>query len=389
MSERWRVLALLFLIRTTMAFQFGSVGALGPLVGQVFQVDAADVGLLIGLYLSPGIVIALPGGAIGRFFGDKRAVLAGLALMTLGGAVMTFGATWEAQIVGRVLAGVGGLVLNVLMTKMVTDWFAGREIATAMAIFINSWPVGIAIALVAQPFVAAAGGISGAFGLTAALAALGFAALLMFYRQPPGGASAGGGFPRGAELTALLIAATIWGLYNAALSMIFGFGPILLTGRGWELVAASSATSLAIFVLAVTVPLGGYIADRTGRFGPTIVIGMGLAAATLVALPRFDAAVTVLILFGIVAGPPAGAIMSLPARVLAPETRALGMGIFYTLFYAFVVIAPLIAGALLDWTGWDGAAMDLGAAMMLLGIGLLALFERVARRATAAVRAVQ
>lgn len=389
MSERWRVLALLFLIRTTMAFQFGSVGALGPLVGQVFQVDAADVGLLIGLYLSPGIVIALPGGAIGRFFGDKRAVLAGLALMTLGGGVMAFGATWEAQIVGRVLAGVGGLVLNVLMTKMVTDWFAGREIATAMAIFINSWPVGIAIALVAQPFVAAAGGIFGAFGLTAALAALGFAALLMFYRQPPGGASTGGGFPRGAELAALLIAATIWGLYNAALSMIFGFGPILLTGRGWELVAASSATSLAIFALAVTVPLGGYIADRTGRTGPTIVIGMALAAATLVALPRFDAAVTVLILFGVVAGPPAGAIMSLPARVLAPETRALGMGVFYTLFYAFVIIAPLIAGALLDWTGWDGAAMDLGAALMLLGIGLLALFERVARRATAAVRAVQ
>jgi MFS family permease len=150
MAERWRVLALLFLIRTAMAFQFGSVGALGPLVGQTFQVDAAGVGVLIGLYLSPGLVIALPGGAIGRFFGDKGAVLAGLALMTLGGAVSTFGAAWEAQIAGRVIAGVGGVVLNVLMSKMVTDWFAGREIATAMGIFVNSWPVGIAIALVAQ-----------------------------------------------------------------------------------------------------------------------------------------------------------------------------------------------------------------------------------------------
>lgn len=382
MANRWRVLALLFLVRTAMAFQFGSVGALGPLVGQTFQVDAAGVGFLIGLYLSPGLVIALPGGAIGRFFGDKRAVLAGLALMTLGGAISTFGATWEAQIAGRVLAGVGGVVLNVLMTKMVADWFGGREIATAMGIFVNSWPVGIAIALVAQPFVAAAGGISVAFGLTMAFAALGFAALLLLYRQPPGGVSAGGGMPRSAALAALLIAASIWGFYNAGLAMVFGFGPILLTGRGWELAAASSATSLAILVAAVSIPAGGYIVDRTGRVGPTIAIGMGLAAVALVALPRIDLAVAVLILFGIVAGPPVGAIMSLPARVLAPETRALGMGLFYTLFYGFVVVAPLIAGALLDWTGWDGAAMDFGAVMMLAGIAMLALFERVARRAT-------
>ena len=114
MAERWRVLALLFLVRTAMAFQFGSVGALGPLVGQTFHVDAAGVGFLIGLYLSPGLVIALPGGAIGKFFGDKRAVLAGLALMTLGGAISTFGVTWEAQIAGRVLAGTGGVGLNVV-----------------------------------------------------------------------------------------------------------------------------------------------------------------------------------------------------------------------------------------------------------------------------------
>ncbi len=382
MAERWRVLALLFLIRTTMAFQFGSVGALGPLVGQTFEVDAAGVGFLIGLYLSPGLVIALPGGAIGRFFGDKRAVLAGLALMTLGGAISTYGVTWEAQIAGRVLAGTGGVVLNVLMSKMVTDWFVGREIATAMGIFVNSWPVGIAVALVAQPFVAAAGGVSGAYGLAAVLAAMGFAALLILYRQPPGGASTGGGFPRGAALAGGLIAASIWGFYNAGLAMIFGFGPILLTGRGWELAAASSATSLAILFAAVSIPVGGYIVDRTGRAGLTIAVGMGLSAVALVALPRSDTAVTVLILFGIVAGLPVGAIMSLPARVLAPETRALGMGLFFSLFYGFAVAAPLIAGALLDSTGWDGAAMDFGAVMMLAGIGMLALFERVARRVT-------
>ena len=36
------------------------------------------------------------------------------------------------------------------------------------------------------------------------------------------------------------------------------------------------------------------------------------------------------VVFGIAIGPPAGAIMSLPARVLALEHRAGGLGVFLT-----------------------------------------------------------
>ncbi len=383
MSERWRVLTLLFSIRTVFAFQFATVGALGPLVGETYGVDAAGVGFLIGLYLSPGLVMALPGGAIGRFFGDKPAVAAGLALMTLGGAVTAFGAGWEAQLTGRVIAGAGGVILNVLMTKMVTDWFAGREIATAMGIFVNSWPVGIAAALVAQPFVAAVGGLDVALGLTAVLSALGCAALLLRYRPVGASVAVTGGFPSGAAFRGLMLAASVWGLYNAALAMVFSFGPTMLTARGWSLEAASSASSLSMWVFAAALPFGGIIADRTGRTGLTIAVGCGLAAAALLALPRLDETIAVLILFGIVAGPPAGAIMSLPARVLTPETRALGMGLFFTLFYLCMVLGPMVAGGLIDLTGWDGAAMDFGAAMMLASVGALALFMRRERRTIA------
>ena len=121
-----------------MAFQFATVGALGPVVGQTFQIDASSLGVLIGLYLSPGILLALPGGAIGRTIGDKRSVIAGLALMALGGTVSAVSDIWELQLTGRVVAGAGGVILNVLMTKMVTDWFEGHEIATAMALLSSS-----------------------------------------------------------------------------------------------------------------------------------------------------------------------------------------------------------------------------------------------------------
>ena len=44
-------------------------------------IDFASLGALIGLYMLPGVVIALPGGMLGQRFGAKRVVLVGLALM--------------------------------------------------------------------------------------------------------------------------------------------------------------------------------------------------------------------------------------------------------------------------------------------------------------------
>jgi MFS family permease len=133
-NNRWAILAVLFAVRATMAFQFQSVAAVAPLLGSELGVSLADIGVLIGLYFAPGVVLALPGGAIGQRFGDKTTVLGALLLMLAGSMVMAFAPSWSIQIAGRLVSGAGGVTLSVQMTKMLTDWFAGKEIATAMAI---------------------------------------------------------------------------------------------------------------------------------------------------------------------------------------------------------------------------------------------------------------
>ena len=65
---------------------------------------------------------------------------------------------------------------------------------------------------------------------------------------------------------------------------------------------------------------------------------------------------------GIVCGVPAGPIMSLPARVLGPETRAVGMGIYFTVYYVGMFVAPAAAGWLAARLGGASAAFDFGAA---------------------------
>jgi len=97
LRNRWSILAILFVVRLTIAFQFQSAAAVAPLLQQSFGVGLADIGILIGLYFTPGIVLALPGGAIGRTLGDKPTTIVALLLMTAGSLVMATTDVWAGR----------------------------------------------------------------------------------------------------------------------------------------------------------------------------------------------------------------------------------------------------------------------------------------------------
>ncbi|MBR0738917.1 MFS transporter [Bradyrhizobium liaoningense] len=377
MRNRWGILAILFVVRLTIAFQFQSVAAVAPLLQQSFSVGLADIGILIGLYFTPGIVLALPGGAIGRILGDKPTTILALLLMTAGSLIMATTDIWGWQMAGRLTSGAGGVLLTVQLTKMATDWFAGREIATAMAIFVNSWPAGVGISLLVLPAIGTAYGADAVFQATGVLTSIGIA-LIMFYQPPPGvtAGAATSGRPDALALLAVIVAGMIWGLYNVAFAMIFSFGPTMLTERGWSIATAGSAISVVMWLSVISVPAGGYLADRGKPFVLTIAASL-VVAALLACLSRSDAVITILILGGLAGGLPAGLMMSLAARVLAPETRALGMGVFYTLFYAAMMLGPAVAGRLAKSAGTAAVALDFGALTVLACPPLMWLFERI------------
>ncbi|MCK1359395.1 MFS transporter [Bradyrhizobium sp. 199] len=378
MRNRWGILAILFVVRLTIAFQFQSVAAVAPLLQQTFGVGLADIGILIGLYFAPGVVLALPGGAIGRRLGDRPTTIAALLLMTAGSLVMATTDVWGWQLAGRLGSGAGGVLLTVQLTKMGTDWFAGKEIATAMAIFVNSWPAGVAISLLVLPAIGTAYGAGAVFLAAGALTAMGIV-LIMLYQPPPGATASAVGSGRldPLALLAVIVAGMIWGLYNVGFAMIFSFGPSLLAERGWSIAAAGSAISLVMWLSVISVPTGGYLADRFKR--PLVLAGAAslMVAGLLAWLTRSDAVIMILVLIGLIGGHPAGPIMSLAARVLAPETRAIGMGVFYTLFYATMMLGPAVAGRLAKSVGSAAVALDLGALTVLACPPLMWLFERI------------
>jgi predicted MFS family arabinose efflux permease len=377
--NRWGILAVLFAVRATMAFQFQSVAAVAPLLGSEFGVGIADIGVLIGLYFAPGIALALPGGAIGQRFGDKATVLGALLLMVAGSVAMAFAGSWSVQIAGRLVAGAGGVILSVQLTKMLTDWFAGKEIATAMAIFVNSWPAGVAISLLALPLIGTTFGVGAVHLSVAAFSGCAILLLTIAYRSPPDAPvalSTSLRLDRNVAI-AVIAAGLIWGLFNVGFAVIFSFGPSLLVERGWSIASAGSTISIVLWLAVFSVPLGGLVADRTKRPELVLVTGCVVFAMLMMALPRGGSVVLVVIALGLISGQPAGPIMSLPARVLRPETRAIGMGLFFTVFYACMMLGPVVGGACAKWAGSAAAAFDFGAAAILACPLLLWGFDRI------------
>jgi len=381
-SNRWVILAVLFLARLTMAFQFQSVAALSPLLVEDFGVGLADIGFLIGLYFAPGIVFALPGGAIAARFGDKRVVGLGMVLMLAGGAMIAMTESWNVLTVGRLVVGVGGVILNVVTTKMVVDWFAGKELSTAMAIFINSWPVGIALALVVLPVLAKFAGVAFAWWALCAFVA---GALLLFalvYYPSESAAEASNTIQTASfPVVALVCASLVWALYNAALAMVFSFGPAFLVQVGYSLTNAGSLTSLFMIIFSIALPVGGIIADRTGRKDVIILFSLiSFAALMPIAVIYPSSAFVLFCVLGVFFAFGAGPVMTLPAEVLSPKSRALGMGVFFSIYYALMMVGPRIGGGFAESAGDAGAAILAGAVMSLAAAAALLGFRRMAGR---------
>ena len=233
--------------------------------------------------------------------------------------------------------------------------------------------------------------MSAALGLAAAFPALGlllFAALYPDRPNLPAATGPGtGGSLRGGTLGAVIVAGLIWGLYNAGIGTVFSFGAPLLVGRGASVSDAGATTSLALWLTALSVPLGGFLADRTGRPLAVLLAGLAGFAILLLVAPRAPSGLVAFAALGLVCGLSAGPIMSLPARVLEPATRAIGMGIFYTAFYLALVIGPWFAGFAAARSGTVATTFDLGAGMLVACAGGLALFERLARPAARNVSA--
>ena len=105
--RRWAILALLFFCRTSLGFQFQTMGSAAPGITAEIGLSLTEIGTLIGLFMLPGVFLSIPSGYAARYMSDKGLLVLGLLVMGLGGATAAVAAGFGMLALARILCGIG------------------------------------------------------------------------------------------------------------------------------------------------------------------------------------------------------------------------------------------------------------------------------------------
>ena len=384
LNNRWAILAVLILVRLVMGFQFQAVASMTPFITTDLGLDFAQIGMLVGLYMLPGFVIAIPGAMLGSRYRDLSMVLFGVGVMAVGGVITGLADSFAMLSLGRLIGGIGAVLQSLFMLKMVADWFDDKSVTTAMAILLAGWPIGTAIALTTMAPLAEMWGWRMVMHFTALTCVLSLIIVWVCYQPPPGRPPVSRGrigmhMPR-RELTLLCYAGLVWAFYNLAYFTYLSFGPAMLIERGVDAATAGAVISLASWAALPALPLAGLLADRTGRPGLVLTICCLFSAMSAAAIPLVDQPYVFSLLFGFFGAAPAGIIMGRAVLTMSPHNRALGNAILYTFFYGAMGLVPGLIGWTADISGTAATPIFLAAAILALTVPLFLGQYLLARR---------
>jgi len=362
--------------------------SVSPEVVQTLSINYQQLGTLIGLFSLAGIFLSVPIGMALRWTTDRVLVSAGMFLLAAGAVLSALSDTFGGIGFGRLICGVGFVFSTVYFAKMVTDWFVGKELATALGLLVMSWPAGIALAQVVQPLIAQNYGWEAGFWLSATYCFVGCLIVALLYR-PPGtqvnaGAKSSNRLSR-EHLILTLIASLAWAFFNAGYIVYLSFAQPMIQSHGYSVLQAGVIASVPSWIMVFASIGAGQIVDRTGRSDAVLYTGMFTATISLLLLTQADAVWPAVILFGLIGAAPAGVIMALTGEAMPAHARAFGMGIFFSSYFVLVTPAPAIAGWLFDLTNKPEAAIIFGASLFALAAASNGVF-RWRQRVTRSIR---
>lgn len=379
-KRRWALVAAISLARVAFGYQFQSLASLGPELLARFGLGYAQLGTLIGLYMAPGILVALPGGLLGRRFGERLVVGGGLLLMLLGSLACAVAGGPAGIGAGRALAGAGAVMLIVMQGKMLSDRFAGRAFMPVMGVVVGAFPVGVGLVELTHGPLVRAVGWPGLFIFGAGLAAVSL--VLFVVAAEPARPSANGSawaLPSRRECELVAVAGVIWTAYNAGYYGFLSYMPSFLAVRGHDPGLLALVLLVATWCNLPATVLGGALAARYGE-RPVFMVGT-LAGIVAVAGPAvLDWPLLWGLLFGTVASIHAGVIVALGTLSARPENRAVGMGLFYTIYYAGGALLPAMCGRAADLAGDPAGALVAAAALSGIAIPAFMLHRFMLRR---------
>jgi MFS family permease len=142
--------------------------------------DPSSVGLAMGMYGLVQAALQIPFGLAADRFGRKRVIVFGLLLLGLGSVVAACATSVAGLALGRAIQ--GGGAISAAVTALLADQTRDHVRTKGMALIGASIGLMFALSLIIGPLLAANVGLTGIFGLSAAMALLGI--LIIAYWTP-------------------------------------------------------------------------------------------------------------------------------------------------------------------------------------------------------------
>ncbi len=140
------------------------------------------IGLALGVYGLSQALLQVPLGWLSDQVGRKPVIIGGLLVFAAGSVLAAMADSLWGIVLGRALQGAGAIAATVM--ALVADLTSTEQRTKAMAVVGMSIGLSFAVALVLGPAIAAVGGLSAVFWLTAVLALGGIAIVLFLVPTP-------------------------------------------------------------------------------------------------------------------------------------------------------------------------------------------------------------
>ena len=346
-----------------------------------FDLSKAAAGLLSGAYAAGAVLGALPGGIAAARYGPRRALLFGLALMSVAslgfgfaGGAWTLGLSRLAQGLGGSLAWAGALTWLIAGTPRARR---GEMLGTAVGSAIFGALLGPAVGALAHAV--------GARPTFVGLAGLGIVLAAWALRTPPAEAEPANAGALERAVREPQVIGALWLMVMPALlfGMVGVLVPLDLDAAGWSASAIAAAFIGSAAIEMFIAPAIGRFSDRRGRLLPLRVAlsGAALVTTAFALADRPEAIVPLLVAASIAFGAfwaPAMALLSEGAERIG-LAQGLAFGLMNAAWGVGNAVGPSLGGALADAAGdaLPYGLMGLICASTLVGV--LSLGTRVAR----------
>ncbi len=285
-GRRWLVLGLGLAAQTaSCAFLYG-LPFLAPAMRAAEGLSLATVGAVVAAP-SAGLLLTLVAwGALTDRYGERVVMAAGLGASGLLLAFAAAGSHPVGLLAGMfLLAGASTAAVNAASGRVVLGWFGAAERGLAMGVRQTAQPLGVGLAALTLPALAAEWGFRAALLLPAGLAVLVSVLVAALVTDPPRPEPGAGA----ARPVSPYREATLWRLHGASALLVVpqfavsAFAPVYLVAvRDWSPLAAGWFLAVVQGLGAVGRLVAGYWSDRAGsRLRPMRLLAVASAAVML------------------------------------------------------------------------------------------------------------